>query len=385
MKRTLFGLVTVVLALGLIFAGCINPIDDSQNFGSSVARATAVSGIKWYGDSDKAVAANITETASARNNASGTKITSNAHSADFPGIYFIWDSKQKDNGYLKVDAAVFDKYDSFVLTSKESNTYWDFPIEVQPGQVKTADNCYVFFIPKVYNNKNINMVFIGEWVEKSGPSINFEVTVYHRVAGSGEYLVYPGVGETFASTDENYIEWLNDVNGFTFLNLYLAAIRSNDPADMARVAGYVCIDVLKDDPDDFSFTLVRSGNGADIKALITPVADGHYYLTFWYGPEEIVISYDRYRAYVKLWNDLDLEHGRYSAIGQTLFPAGLAHYNALLTYYSAASLPPYYYFDLGMKGVYDYWADLLEPGLLNVCGQLGIDLAEFVKEFNLTL
>ena len=126
----------------------------------------ALSEVEWKGDSDKVVAVNITETKSGRTNASGTKITSNAHSADFPGIYFIWDSKQKDNGYLKVAAWVFEAYESFTLTSKESNTYWDFLITPQTDQEKTADNCYVFFIPKVYNNKNINMVFIGEFIEQ---------------------------------------------------------------------------------------------------------------------------------------------------------------------------------------------------------------------------
>ena len=120
-------------------------------------------GIVWNGDKDKAVAVNIgSEPNDTRKNASGPKITSNAHSADFPGIYFIWDSKQKDNGYLKVAAEIFDTYESFTLTSKESNKYFDFVIAVQPGQEPTTDDCYVFFIPKANNNKNINMVFIGE-------------------------------------------------------------------------------------------------------------------------------------------------------------------------------------------------------------------------------
>ena len=131
-----------------------------------VARASA-STVQWNGESDKAVAVNIDAVQNnTRKNASGPKITSNAHSADFPDLYFIWDSKQKDNGYLKVKASVFDKYERFTLTTKESNTYWDFIIAPQRGQRMTRDGCYVFYIPKVYNNKNINMVFVSEFVER---------------------------------------------------------------------------------------------------------------------------------------------------------------------------------------------------------------------------
>ena len=152
-----------------ITVGATNAKDTTAGNGGSNKAAVVnnLSSIVWKGESDKAAAVNIIEVKNdTRKNASGVKITSNAHSADFPGIYFIWDSKQKDNGYLKVDGSVFDKYQSFVLTSKESNTYWDFKIELTNGQSMTEDGCYVFFIPKVYNNKNINMVFISEFTEK---------------------------------------------------------------------------------------------------------------------------------------------------------------------------------------------------------------------------
>ena len=162
MKLKFFG---SLMALAFLFSACTDPIDQVTNDDDGIGlRKGAVSEVVWKGDSDKAVAQNIGEIRNdTRKNASGAKIPSNAHSADFPGLYFIWDAKQKDNGYLKVAAEVFELYDSFVLTSKESNTFWDFKIAVQPGQQKTADNCYVFFIPKVYNNKNINMVFLSEW------------------------------------------------------------------------------------------------------------------------------------------------------------------------------------------------------------------------------
>ncbi|MDR2232561.1 MAG: hypothetical protein LBE56_05485, partial [Tannerella sp.] len=160
MKFKFFGL---LMTLILCFSACTNELLNDKAV-EGIALRKGSSTVVWNGDADKAVAQNIDEVKNdTRKNASGAKITSNAHSADFPGIYFIWDSKQKDNGYLKVSADVFDAYESFVLTAKESNTYWDFTIALQAGQQKTDDNCYVFYIPKVYNNKNINMVFLSEW------------------------------------------------------------------------------------------------------------------------------------------------------------------------------------------------------------------------------
>ena len=190
MKKMFIG-VSAVLALGLILAACSNVAAPDA---SSLARKAAVSDITWYGDSDIAVAATLLPTASDRKNASGPKITSNAHSADFDGVYFRWEQKQKDSGYLKVEAWVFEKYDGFVLTKKVSNSYWDYEIKIQPGQEPNpADGCYVFAIPDgkvwVYDGKtvdgipkktlqdnkaasgnfNINMVFIPEFKSKDKP------------------------------------------------------------------------------------------------------------------------------------------------------------------------------------------------------------------------
>ena len=161
-----------LVALAFVFSACNKDLIDANEANDAVGTKVAASAIKWNGEADKAFAITIKEARNdTRKNASGPKITSNAHSADFPGIYFIWDSKQKDNGYLKVAAWLldgngegFEGYDWFVLTSKESNTYWDFKIEKQAGQKATIEDvpCYVFYIPKVYNNKNINMVFVSE-------------------------------------------------------------------------------------------------------------------------------------------------------------------------------------------------------------------------------
>jgi hypothetical protein len=158
-------LLTAVVALTLVFGAC------KKDFGITndvlVTGKQEISTIVWNGQADKNVAVNIDAVQSLRPNASGPKITSNAHSAAFPGIYFIWDSKQKDNGYLKVQQEVFYGYICFTLTAKESNTYWDFEIYPREDQELTADGCYVFYIPKVYNNKNINMVFVGQTRERT--------------------------------------------------------------------------------------------------------------------------------------------------------------------------------------------------------------------------
>jgi len=119
--------------------------------------------------------------------------------------------------------------------------------------------------------------------EQKNIDYEFDVTVFHRDTGTGAYLVYPGVGEKFSNTDKDYVEWLNNVDGFTFLNLYLAALRTNDPADMATVDGYVCISAEKNDISDRSFDLEQLGSGENITALVTPNSGGHYAITFWYS------------------------------------------------------------------------------------------------------
>jgi len=139
-----------------------------------------------------------------RGDASGDKIPSNAHSADYPGLYFYWDDKQKDDGVLLVNEDVFKYFQDdytyklpgpnfkkdatdfktitfakgdpgFVLTAKNSNNYWGYKIAKSTGKVIDTVNgkdIYAYAIPKQiqYINdkgktttedvKNINMVFI---------------------------------------------------------------------------------------------------------------------------------------------------------------------------------------------------------------------------------
>ncbi|MCL1897084.1 MAG: hypothetical protein FWG03_11145, partial [Clostridiales bacterium] len=112
--------------------------------------------------------------ASKKSDASGDKIPSNAHSGDFPGLYFYWNDKQKDDGILKVDPAIFDLFKDgrFYITAKNSNAYWDY--NILPGKgVATSEGYLLYQIPRYFmysdkNNKevkdelkNINMIFIG--------------------------------------------------------------------------------------------------------------------------------------------------------------------------------------------------------------------------------
>jgi len=136
-----------------------------------------------------------------RGNAAGDKISSNAHSADYLGLYFYWDDKQKDDGVLLVNENVFEYFKDnytvtlpnvdkkqaansitfakgehgFVLTAKNSNNYWGFKISKKTGQIIDTINgvkIYAYAIPKRFqfindkgkndkeDLKNINMVFI---------------------------------------------------------------------------------------------------------------------------------------------------------------------------------------------------------------------------------
>jgi hypothetical protein len=131
---------------------------------------------KSYSTNDKIP--KLTPTKSAKDDASGDKIPSNAHSADYPGVYFYWDDKQKDDGVFLVKKEIFDLFDDgyFYLIAKNSNNYWDYLISPSTGY-EIKPGVFAYRIPKQFqwlsynpNNgktkeekedlKNINMVFI---------------------------------------------------------------------------------------------------------------------------------------------------------------------------------------------------------------------------------
>ncbi|MDR0492872.1 MAG: hypothetical protein LBH74_04450, partial [Nitrososphaerota archaeon] len=156
-----------------------------------------------------------------RGNAAGDKIPSNAHSADWPGLYFYWDDKQKDDGVLLVCDAVFDLFDSnykhtgtgfefgagdpgFVLTAKNSNNYWGYKIARSTGKIIDTVNgmdIWAFAIPKQmqYLNskngkietddlKNINMIFIDGTYKRGSLTVTANINEQHERITSQPYF-----------------------------------------------------------------------------------------------------------------------------------------------------------------------------------------------------
>ena len=267
-----FKIFSSVVALALIFSACSELFDEANK---GLLGDNSFPSLTWSA-ADKDAAVNIEAVKNdTRKNASGPKITSNAHSADFPGIFFIWDSKQKDNGYLKVSAAVFAKYESFVLTAKESNTYWDFPIAIQEGQKMTSDGCYVFYIPKVYNNKNINMVFLSEFKEKRIPPCDETVMVYFHPANGGIWGQQAIKGVPFSICgDVCFEEWIkgfdpadfwDDEEGFEG---FLCTFEGWEMSPSGDKAGRVAIEDC--DPEINSEGVLIWAKHGENKCAITP-------------------------------------------------------------------------------------------------------------------
>ncbi|MDR0374045.1 MAG: hypothetical protein LBI79_10985, partial [Nitrososphaerota archaeon] len=147
-----------------------------------------------------------------RGNAAGDKIPSNAHSADFPGLYFYWDDKQKDDGILLVCDYVFDLFqdnyvhtgsgikfgpgeNGFVLTAKNSNNYWGYKIAKSTGEIIDNVNgvdIYAYAIPKQFQYidskgkeqteslKNINMVFIDGNYKRGSLMVVANINAQHE-------------------------------------------------------------------------------------------------------------------------------------------------------------------------------------------------------------
>ena len=166
MKKAFF-LFIVLMLFSFVFSSCENLADSEPELANNIITELPYSGLApfagidpesqeyqekleelgivqvvWNSELDRAKAANITAVQNTnRKDASGIKITSNAHSDDFPGIYFIWEPKQKDSGFLKVSAPVFRFFESFTLTAKQANAYWDFIIAPIENQQLTVSIC----------------------------------------------------------------------------------------------------------------------------------------------------------------------------------------------------------------------------------------------------
>lgn len=249
MKKLLIGL-TVVLAMS-IFAGCALTNEDAFD---ALARKATANGIVWNGDEgfkSAGVLQNWVEIVypmeSNKNNASGeVKITSNSHSAKFPDVFFRWDNKQRDDGFLKIDPKFFETYEGFTITKKVSNTYWDYLITLtynDEGEVvnKLYDGkdgqYYIFWIPKGKANwkwinlgpnksilrlvdgpkngcgKNINMVFLWNFLEK-----NDDITIItdDPVETKKFVIEFTKVVVDDKGNDVPLANWIADRNKFEF-------------------------------------------------------------------------------------------------------------------------------------------------------------------------
>ena len=152
----------ILLLCAVAFIGCwAGTMETKKETNPEIQQAVSIT------EADKTIAVEIPSAQNhERGNASGPSIPSGAHSESFPGIVFVWDSKTTNNGYLLAAADVFDKYESFTLTTKEGSGYWDFVIKPETGQQKNKDGNYIFYILRAGGSNKINMVFLSEWLEK---------------------------------------------------------------------------------------------------------------------------------------------------------------------------------------------------------------------------
>ncbi|MCL2136496.1 MAG: hypothetical protein FWH40_03095 [Coriobacteriia bacterium] len=195
-------------------------IDGSDMTWNANDQATAAASFVQSNSKDKALPSTALQPGpSNKSDASGDKIPSNAHSGDYPGLYFYWNDKQKDDGILKVDPAIFDLFEGglFYITAKNSDAYWDYQIIPSEG-IATSDGYLLFQVPRyfmytqagkngkveVVNDelKNINMIFIGgqykdakliiekDWFDEDGIPITDESLIAElndKLVLSGNY------------------------------------------------------------------------------------------------------------------------------------------------------------------------------------------------------
>ncbi|MCL2772382.1 MAG: hypothetical protein FWD71_03445 [Oscillospiraceae bacterium] len=140
--------------------------------------AVSAADITWNDISDPAVAIDLNGIQNTeRNNSSGQSIPSNAHSADFPKIYFAWVGTSDKESYLKIDASLFSDFKTLVVTAQENSSYYDFKIE-KPDQAP-IDGYYVFHLNKP-GAQDFNQVWTikGEFVPNLGITKDIYKGVY---------------------------------------------------------------------------------------------------------------------------------------------------------------------------------------------------------------
>jgi hypothetical protein len=101
-------------------------------------------------------------------NNSSIKISSQTHKLP-DGMVFHWSMHKDHNahrGFLRVDARMFDKYESFVITTQQSNVYRDYLIKPVGEPVGGAYLFRLNFVASQTNPTSVNNVWIGTFVEK---------------------------------------------------------------------------------------------------------------------------------------------------------------------------------------------------------------------------
>jgi hypothetical protein len=261
MKKIILGL-SVLLALSLTMVGCAVSTDDSLD---ALARKAAANGIRWIGDEGFASTGELQDWVttvypfrSSKDNASGIKITSNSHSAAAPDMFFRWDNKQRDDGFLKIRTSFFEENIGFMLTKKVSNEYWDYPITldgIKGTYTDATGEFYIFFIPKgkgyieagvTYNpltrqqtqvqqfmpgprggcNKNINMVFINRAVPINPPP----VPIHGETKSETRYTVtFAKEVVDFRGNPVALEDWIADRGLFTFTLVGYEPVQTAQP------------------------------------------------------------------------------------------------------------------------------------------------------------
>ncbi|MCL2643639.1 MAG: hypothetical protein FWD52_09085 [Candidatus Bathyarchaeota archaeon] len=106
MKSMAQKIVLTILVFALV-AGCFAAMPLSAN----VASQPVLGGSAWKAGYSKSACKGVPSPMLYDcGDVSGDKISSNAHSADYTGLYFYWDDKQKDDGVLLVAERVFDLF-----------------------------------------------------------------------------------------------------------------------------------------------------------------------------------------------------------------------------------------------------------------------------------
>jgi len=351
-----------------------------------------------------------------RKNASGPKITSNAHSADFPGIYFVWDSKQKDSGYLLVEDWVFEQNESFTLTSKESNTYWDFVIKEEDGIKQKINDCYAFIIPRAQNNKNINMVFVSEFIDKcSAESKTYTVGFYAYNNGNKPILKF-----SLEIPKGEAIDWVHNKEIQDLWNQGEAAFNIEERWNGSR-------EWNKSWGIDYD-TQVHTGDWLIYNAKTGTIGEQYIERGEWMDDKEAVTTFNcvdiipevrnwveegiiRYYAICQLWNDLVWGNDGYGLtevyslsadiigdksendLSYGLFPTGIDHRTALMKYWNTTDKNVRYVpfgnvNEDGLKFDYEEWADYILTNEYNgvslqgVLIDLDIDVEDFIANYD---